>query len=537
SGPILALPDRPTTVQGTVQVTNPSANILQILQSSPQAIINWNSFNIGARETVRFLQPSNVSAVLNRVTGGDPSVILGMLQANGRVFLVNPNGILFGPGSVVDVGSFVATTLNMSDSDFLSGHFNLIQAPDRTLASIVNQGTIKVSEGGFITLVSPLIHNDGLILAQSGQVQLGATRQATFSVDGKGLTQFAVADGFGQTQSTSTPGTVLMTTGQVSTLLTQVVKNPGIVEAGDLQGGAAPNTVAAVGSEGLLVNSGTIRVDGSNGKTAGTIGLDSSQATVLTQGSVLSANSQGTAGTIRALSAGTTVSAGEIQARSTGKGDGGFVEVSAPKVNVTSGVDVGSQAGRQGTFLLDPTNIAIVDDSNPAGGTGGSVVTTGAISATTGSLALSATNNVTYNTTGGFTASSTDLSVTAGNDIVFTSTGSLGITTQSLNLNAGRNLTLASTGDLGLQTGTSGLTLQGQSTNLQAQGGALNFQSGGALHVSGATVNVSAGTDLTLSSSGPLVVTASAGSATLNAGHILTLNSQTDAISVNANNG
>jgi len=190
------LPQDPQVVHGQAQISNQAQAVMQILQSSPQAIINWSQFNISPGETVRFLQPNQLSSVLNRVTGVDPSVIQGLLQGNGRVFLLNPNGILFGPGSVVDVGSFMASTLQMSDADFLSGQHNLTQSNSLPMAALVNQGTIKVAEGGFVVLVSPLLDNAGVILAQSGQVQLGATREATFSVDGQGLVQFVVPDGF-----------------------------------------------------------------------------------------------------------------------------------------------------------------------------------------------------------------------------------------------------------------------------------------------------------------------------------------------------
>jgi filamentous hemagglutinin family protein len=93
--------------------------------NSPNSIINWQSFSIGANEITRFTQQSAASAVLNRVTGTagriDPSVILGALQSNGRVFLLNPSGIVFGAGAQVDVAGLVASSLNLSNADFLGG--------------------------------------------------------------------------------------------------------------------------------------------------------------------------------------------------------------------------------------------------------------------------------------------------------------------------------------------------------------------------------------------------------------------------------
>jgi filamentous hemagglutinin family protein len=95
-------------VNGQVSFST-SGNLLQIT-NTPGAIINWRGFSISANEITRFIQQSASSSVMNRVTGVDPSVILGTLASNGRVFLINPNGITFGMGSVVDVGGLVAST-------------------------------------------------------------------------------------------------------------------------------------------------------------------------------------------------------------------------------------------------------------------------------------------------------------------------------------------------------------------------------------------------------------------------------------------
>src|SRR5262245_33426287 len=114
----LANPTGAQVVNGQVSVIQNGA-LLQIT-NSPNSIINWQSFSIASGEITRFVQQSAASAVLNRVAAGNPSQILGMLQSNGRVFLVNPSGITFGAGSVVDVAGLVATSLNLSNADFLA---------------------------------------------------------------------------------------------------------------------------------------------------------------------------------------------------------------------------------------------------------------------------------------------------------------------------------------------------------------------------------------------------------------------------------
>lgn len=141
-------------------VTNGSASFDQQgstlnITNSPGTIIDWQKFSIESNETTRFVQQSVDSSVLNRVVGQDPSKILGTLQSNGRVFIINPNGILFGQNSIVDVNGLVASSLNMSNSDFLAQQLNF--SGDGTNGSINNQGAITTAEGGFVYLIAPNI--------------------------------------------------------------------------------------------------------------------------------------------------------------------------------------------------------------------------------------------------------------------------------------------------------------------------------------------------------------------------------------------
>ena len=106
-------------------------------------IVNWQTFSIGAGETTQFVQQSALSAVLNRVTTQNPSTILGALQSNGRVFLVNPSGILFAQGSRVDTAGLVASSLAMSDADFLAGRLRF--AANGTAGPVLNDGTITTA--------------------------------------------------------------------------------------------------------------------------------------------------------------------------------------------------------------------------------------------------------------------------------------------------------------------------------------------------------------------------------------------------------
>ncbi|MBT9584852.1 filamentous hemagglutinin N-terminal domain-containing protein, partial [bacterium] len=348
TGLAAALPDGGQVHHGQITIQG-SGSLLQILQQSPQGIINWSSFNISPQEIVRFLQPSQGAVTLNRVTGQQASLIEGLLQANGRIFLLNPNGILFTSTAQVNAGSFVASTLSMSDEDFLQGKYDLAQTPGQPLSSIVNQGKLEVAEGGYLVLVAPLIHNEGLILAREGQIGMGASTQATLSFDPEGLLNFSIPDGWRGTHRQD-QGTVLLTAGQLTDSLSGVLSIPASQEA----------TAVPRGS-GLWINTGTVSSEGPQG---GNIFIDSAQASLNVRGGSLLANAQaegGQGGRVDLLSAGAATTTGVIQARGGTRGQGGFVELSGQRPNLVTPPDVTAHQGAAGTILIDPDTI-IIDD-------------------------------------------------------------------------------------------------------------------------------------------------------------------------------
>jgi filamentous hemagglutinin family protein len=143
--------------------------------NSQQAILNWGSFSIGQGAAVYFQQPNASSQVLNRVTGGDPSAILGSLGSNGKVWLLNPNGVLFGTTARVDVAGMVASTLRISDLDWTAGRYRLSAGhQDLVTASVSNQGEIRTAQGGTLALIAGTVGNEGLMRAPGGQVVLAA---------------------------------------------------------------------------------------------------------------------------------------------------------------------------------------------------------------------------------------------------------------------------------------------------------------------------------------------------------------------------
>src|SRR5262249_38654021 len=158
---------------GNATITQPSANKLQINQGSDKAIIDWRTYSIGSQAWVNYTMPGSGSVSLNRVTGADPSYIFGRLTANGTVMLINPNGIVFGKGSVVDVAGLVATTANMSNADFMAGRMNFT-VPGKPGATVINEGSITIKDAGIAAFVAPGVANRGTIVANLGTVSLAA---------------------------------------------------------------------------------------------------------------------------------------------------------------------------------------------------------------------------------------------------------------------------------------------------------------------------------------------------------------------------
>jgi filamentous hemagglutinin family protein len=318
SGGAYALPVGGTVSAGSATIGS-GAGTTTITQSSQNAAINWQSFNIGTGESVNFVQPNGSATALNRVLGADPSSILGSLNANGKVFLVNPNGIVFGQGASVNVGGLVGSTRNISDSDFMAGQYNF---EGTGAGSVVNHGTIN-AKGGSVALLGANVSNQGVIQAQLGTVALAAGNAFTLDVAGDGLLNVAVNKGAvdalvqngGLIQADG--GRVLMTAQSANSLLPSSVNNTGVIRAQTLEN-----------------HNGTIMLMGD--MQSGTVNL-----------------------------------AGTLDASAPNGGAGGFVETSAAHVNVASGTKVTTlaPAGKTGTWLIDPQDYVISSTGNISGTT------------------------------------------------------------------------------------------------------------------------------------------------------------------------
>ena len=419
-----SLPENPTPTFGQTLVSRPAGpngsagTTLRIDQTTAKAGIDWTSFSIGAGESVRVVQLGPTSLLVSRVTGLDPSVILGRLDANGRVFLTNPRGVIFGAGAQVDVGGLVATTLRLGDADAQAGRLWLQAAPRDAGAAVVNDGSLRATggtnggknggmNGGTIALVAPQVVNRGNIDAK--RVGLAAVSAVQLDLDGDGLILFnarpadaarldqlgrVVADG-GRAELVAlargqVAGTVLNLRGAVfsrglSSRGGAVVIDGGT--AGIVEVGAVVDVSSAAGRGGdllvlgqklLLGNGAQLDASGRDGGGRIRVGGDfqgrnpevpnAERVTVLS-GARLSADAGalGDGGQVVMWSDLGTRFFGQISARGGALGgDGGSVEVSGKAgLDFQGRVDLGAARGRAGTLLLDPLNIT-VQESNPA---------------------------------------------------------------------------------------------------------------------------------------------------------------------------
>src|SRR5262249_8415767 len=176
-----------------------SGGTTTVTQSSNKAIINWQGFSVGKSESVQFQQPDRSAVTLNRVQGPGASDIQGNLSANGQVWIVNPNGVMFGPGATVNVGGLLATTSNISDQNFMAGKYQFDQASPNPNARVVNQGTINVAPGGYAALSAAAVENTGTVNATTGTVVLGGAKAFTVDFQGDKLLSYQVTQPVDQT--------------------------------------------------------------------------------------------------------------------------------------------------------------------------------------------------------------------------------------------------------------------------------------------------------------------------------------------------
>ena len=311
-----ANPTGAQVVNGTVGFARPNASTLNVT-NSPGAIVHWQGFSIGASEVTRFIQQSASSAILNRVVGGNISQIQGQLLSNGRVFLINPSGIVVGPGAVIDTAGFVGSTLNMLDADFLAGKLRF--QGDANSGSIINQGWIRTTYGGQVILVAPQIENSGLIHTPGGELILAAGKSLTItSLDLEGV-QFEVQ---APTDGVLNVGKLLADGGAVG-VFAGTLRHSGDIRANALVYDEAGRVILKGQNEVQIAAGSTIAADGRSG---GSITVQSPHGAAQIAGTVSAQGSAGQGGSISLL--GNDVSlVGDAVVDASGSAGGGGIRV------------------------------------------------------------------------------------------------------------------------------------------------------------------------------------------------------------------
>ena len=253
------LPENPSVTHGNASFEK-VGNSLTIKQSSQKLITNWSSFNIGKANQVEFKQPSSVSTALNRVQSNDPTHIYGSLKSNGQIILINPSGVIFKDGSKVDVGSIIASTLNLKDGDFINDKYVFQK---NGLSGVVNnQGEINAFEGGTVALIAPQIQNQGKIETENGTAALISGERVSLSLSGNNLIQYSIERGvlnslIDNKQAIRVDnGTIILSAKGLKEVKNAVVNNSGTLRADGItkQGGK----IFLTARNGKVTNSGTI---------------------------------------------------------------------------------------------------------------------------------------------------------------------------------------------------------------------------------------------------------------------------------------
>ncbi len=382
-----------------------SGNTETINQTSQQAILNWNSFNIGGNQATHFVQPTG-GVALNRISPTQgASQIYGELTATGQIILINPAGIYFGPHSVVNVGGLIATTSGISDKNFLAGKYIFDQPTSYTGATILNEGQIIAADHGLVALVGPNVTNNGMIKADLGKVVLASGDAFTVSFDPGDMINFTVTKPTSQHGSVNNNGKlianggeILVTATQASSVLDNTINMNGVAMARSfathhgqiiLTGQGTVNvggrlisssrhyahyyfhrhrssggSIEIAGKNINILNSAVLDTNGDLG--GGNIIISGNNSANVASGAALLANalSNGNGGTISITSNGNTNVYGTLSVMGGPQsGNGGLIETSGPVLDVNGiSINASAPAGSNGSWVLDPTTLDIEDN-------------------------------------------------------------------------------------------------------------------------------------------------------------------------------
>ena len=307
---------------------------MTINQTAPKSIINWESYSIDRRETVAYTGQDTSWISLNRVTGADPSRILGQITADGAVWVINPNGLLIGSSAKINVGSFLGSTLNITDDNFNNaGTYSFRDG----LNGIINQGKITTTNGGYVALLAPSITNKGTITTPSGQTLIASGNAVNLHmdgniIDGTGLNEATDSEALGIVNSGkiyADGGSILLFANSAGDHLKTVINNTGVIQARTIATGEDKYKAGSIHLLGNFLghgNSNTINVGGT------------------------------------------------LDASAPNGGDGGSIETSAARVMVANNANVTTNApqGATGYWYIDPVGDFNIGASSGAG-EGGSI--------------------------------------------------------------------------------------------------------------------------------------------------------------------
>jgi len=586
-----ALPTGGQIIAGTGSIAQ-SGTAMTVTQNTQRMIANWSTFNIGQNASVVFQQPNGSAIALNRIQDQNPSQIFGSLSANGQIWLVNPSGIMFGATARVDVGGLVASSLNITNENFLAGKgfFEKLNSA----GAVINQGSIRTANGGYLAFIAPKVVNEGSITAPNGTVAMAAGDKVSLDFTGDSLVTFTVDQGAVDALAENKGlikadgGLVMMTAKAANDLTTAVVNNSGIIEAQTLENKGGRIILDAEG--GMTTVTGTLDAFSSNGKGGSIIAtgdrvwvkdgahLTASGAngggqvlvggswqnsdtsvrqaigTVVEQGALLEANATdtGNGGTVVAWSDITnplsiTRAYGTFEAKGgSNGGDGGRIETSGHWLDVAGSQGGASAAhGKAGEWLLDPYNVTIIGaNANGSWGSAGGTDTwtpsgTSTILNADINSKLDIGTNVTVTTNGvgadigDITVSSAITKASGDTNVTLTLKAANSIVVDQAISNTGGsgklNVVLDADNDSGTRNGAGIILLN---NDISTGGGDLNFGTGATLSLNGVSTKV--GGDVYVAGTGARAITTAGGAVSVNGEMII---ANTSGLSINTGGG
>jgi|GEM_PF-2291479 len=359
AGQLWAAPEGGEVVGGEGVITQSGVDTM-IHQATERMAIDWRSFDVAANERVEFIQPSSSSIALNRVLSNSGSQILGRIESNGQVMLVNPNGVVFGKDSIINVGGMIASGMNIDPASFINGDFTL-NSLEGTDGKVINYGIINAATGGSVTLVGQQVQNDGLISAKLGAVNLAAGNEAVLTFDQSGLVGVKVTKAVLQNELgvdaavinngeiNAEGGRVLLSASVSEDIFSNAVNNSGMNKSSSVVVHDDGSFTLGAGAD--VINTGDINTSVATG-AAGQVAVVGNNIT--SSGTITANTGSGTAGAIELHSTDTTLvtETGNISAQAATQGEGGDIKILGNKVGLFDNAEVNASGADGGGQVL-----------------------------------------------------------------------------------------------------------------------------------------------------------------------------------------